>query len=452
MPLTVEDAERIARDCGGNPDPGNIRILLEGLTGGDRRTELEAVEFKSRFEGPKRWLQFLVEAVALANSGGGLVIFGVGDRGDRLGADPALIEELDNAKINDQLRKHSPQATLTCTAQAVEFDSKTFVVVGVAHRGEIVVFDREGKVDGGRPVFRPGVIYVRRPAQKAPATHVEVDRLIRRLAQAQASELLASVGRVVDPSSDEELVAVAADTPTEGRILTGTREGTGVRMEVMPGEDGLPVRELSDPSLPYGALETQVNGQVRLWKQSDATHRAQRQTLSDWYQRRTEFPEWSQDALEFGLRSALHVRGFPNWWASQMNLGALEQVVKELIDEDSWPTCEYLPFLCAAQFWEERDSLLRRLEQKSGGNKNVRNAIRKIRGLEFKSFRETAKTPDRAFPWRGESYRLTDVVGEREVGQAIFDEMVDRDAPSMLSANLRPIAHQLDIALHSRPG
>ena len=53
MSLTVEEAERLARNCGGNPDSEDICALLEGLTGTRKKAELEALEFKSSFSGPK---------------------------------------------------------------------------------------------------------------------------------------------------------------------------------------------------------------------------------------------------------------------------------------------------------------------------------------------------------------------------------------------------------------
>ena len=222
----------------------------------------------------------------------------------------------------------------------------------------------------------------------------------------------------------------------------------------MPGERGLPVKEISDPALPYGALETEVSDQVRLWKQSDATHRAQRKTLSEWYQRREELPEWSEDALEFGLRSALHVRGFPNWWAAQMAVEALDRAIHALIEENDYPTREYLPYLVASQCWPQREELWRRLLEGSGQFNNVRRAVEKLERMDYETFRRTGKTSVRTFQWQGEARSLPEVIANTALATPIFGQMLAEDGSSGLSSGLssaqRPVAHQLDLALHAR--
>ena len=454
MRLTLEEAERIGRECGGNPTPGDLRGLLGSLTGHGKRGELKSVEFKADFDGSTRaWLQLIVEGVALANSGGGVLIYGVSDDGQRVGSPGAVESDLDSASINNRLRQYSPQSTFRCATQAFSYYRRTFVAVGFASSDGIIVFDKDGNFEEAgktRVAFRSGPVYIRRTGQKAPATQAEVTELVRRLSEAQAAEFLTRVQQVTQLPAGVSLVALPAGNGHGGLLLTGSEEGIPVRVEVNPDAETVPVSEIADASVPFSGLRNEVVHEVRFWKQGHPSHRAQRSTLADWYVRRGELPEWDPAALEFGLRSALRVHGFPNWWAAQLPVDVLKQAIHDLIAQNEYPTREYLPYLIGSQFWERREELWRELEEVSGEFRKVTRTTRRLAEMDFATFVGNAKGPAKHFQWKGAVRGLPETIEDTKLGKAIFGEMLAEDARSQLPSNLRPALHQLDIALHSR--
>ena len=376
-----------------------------------------------------------------------MIIFGVGDNGERLGVDRSLLAELDAAKVHDQLRRYSPQATLSCTAQAVDYDGKTFVAVGVAQQSGIIVFDMEGNVEGGRPVFRPGVVYVRRLGQKSPATQVEVDRLVQRLADDQASALLARIERVVRLPEDEQLVTLPSHRLSEGRILTGPDEGASVRVEVVTGSEGISVSEFSDPAVPYGSLETEVNDHVRLWQKSDPEHRIRPSTLTMWYQRRTELEAWDAQACKLATRSSLDSREFPNFWASQLSPSEIQDVVVAVLEDPKYPSYNEVVYLICSQLWEQREELLGRIISGKSRYEEAKRIASNMLRLDRDAFLLMARYQGDSFWWNGKDMYLSAIQRQPATGEEVLGKMFSQ---GKVKPSHRQVAHQLDILLYAR--
>src|SRR5687768_5025763 len=81
-------------------------------------TMLEAVEnesveldFKATFDptAPQDWCELIKDVVAMANSGGGTVVFGVNDDGTPAQSDLKAIQAIDPAVIVDKIKKYTDQ-------------------------------------------------------------------------------------------------------------------------------------------------------------------------------------------------------------------------------------------------------------------------------------------------------------------------------------------------------
>jgi predicted HTH transcriptional regulator len=71
--------------------------------------ESRRIEFKSEFEPTQvgAWCEILKDIAALANSGGGIILFGVDDSGDPTGWNPRPLLSVDSADISNQIIKYT---------------------------------------------------------------------------------------------------------------------------------------------------------------------------------------------------------------------------------------------------------------------------------------------------------------------------------------------------------
>ena len=73
--------------------------------------ESAELDFKTAFD-PKAaqdWCELIKDIVAMANSGGGIVVFGINDDGTPSSGDLKPIEALDPATIGDKIKKYTDQ-------------------------------------------------------------------------------------------------------------------------------------------------------------------------------------------------------------------------------------------------------------------------------------------------------------------------------------------------------
>lgn len=69
------------------------------------KRESKYIEFKSEFEAtsPGDWCEIIKDLVAISNSGGGVVAFGLDSRGNPTGNDVSSVLSLDPAEITDKI-------------------------------------------------------------------------------------------------------------------------------------------------------------------------------------------------------------------------------------------------------------------------------------------------------------------------------------------------------------
>src|SRR5437667_11676782 len=75
----------------------------------DSKRESKTIEFKERFDikSPGEWVEIVKDIVALANSGGGAILFGVKNNGSASDFDAASVLGLDPAIITDKIAKYT---------------------------------------------------------------------------------------------------------------------------------------------------------------------------------------------------------------------------------------------------------------------------------------------------------------------------------------------------------
>lgn len=169
-------------------------LLKKGLAA---KRESKYVEFKRWFDPASKseWCEILKDIVAITNTGGGIILFGLDSRGQPVSADLSSLLALDPAKITDQVHKYTGyHFTEFDLVQAAKAGSAlaALVIQGVSIP---LVFQRPGTyaVAGGKQqtAFSQGTVYFRHGAKSEPGTTEDIrrsiERQLRRYSQTMAS-------------------------------------------------------------------------------------------------------------------------------------------------------------------------------------------------------------------------------------------------------------------------
>src|SRR5438046_1820411 len=83
------------------------RALVENAL--TARRESRQIEFKQSVDvGSKQdWCEIIKDLVAIANSGGGVIVFGVNNRGEPVGVDLSALRAIDPATISDRIHPYT---------------------------------------------------------------------------------------------------------------------------------------------------------------------------------------------------------------------------------------------------------------------------------------------------------------------------------------------------------
>lgn len=220
---------------------GRSRPLIEEALSAARETK--TVEFKEEFDPSDRrsLCETLKDVLAMANSGGGIIVVGVDGQGRPIGKDVKQLLDTDPADLANKLTAFTGR---DFDALAVRSHSKGSKVVATLEVGEAKIplvpvrpgtYEKEcGKQ---ATAFSVGVVYVRHGAKSEPATSHDLERIIERRLHEVRSFWLKGVRRV-------------AEAPPDSVVTVGPRP---VQVVADPAA-ATPVRITTDPAAPLVAL------------------------------------------------------------------------------------------------------------------------------------------------------------------------------------------------------
>jgi hypothetical protein len=451
------------------PDSELEQILAAYAVQGSRK-EPPDIEFKLGFDGSNAsWLDVLKHLVAMANSGGGTLVFGVDRDGARRGLPGSLLAVFDPANITNKLRKYSPGNVTTAYRELV-VGSLQFGFLLVDGSESIGVFESDGnfQMPDGKPgrSFVRGIVYVRVPGSTREATQRDLDALVHRIAERRVSAFLARIERIAKVPDESELIATIGRDQTRGVVITKVdRPSVIIRPEAEPNTEGsdtlpisvavrpddpeaIPVTEIQDASLPFQSLTSEVISQTRHWVQTDGSHRVSRVALCRWYVGRSQI-NVSSEAAELCFLSAGYGHGFPMFWAGCMPREVLRRRLSLELESAKSPMREILPFVIGAFFWDERQSMLAASH----------SALRKLKARHIASqvktfaskqiFAEKARKSAARFAAGNREWSLTQLFTDRPAAQTVFDLLIQLELDSGLDEKRRAVAHRLDLWLHT---
>ena len=224
---TIANPVRRLFDWKTNMDTGTLLELASTAS-----AETAAIDFKACFDPSQRgdWCELVKDIVAMANTGGGMILLGVQDDGSRADWDPTPVRALDPAQVGDQLRKYVEGLEDKVSVVEVVRGSDAFFAIHILPSPVPRVFINPGSYEkpGGKQghAFQMGGLYFRHGAKSEPAQQADVTSAIERAIDCVREKWLGNIRQVMEapPGARVQLVtsevqASVSPTATAIRVV-----------------------------------------------------------------------------------------------------------------------------------------------------------------------------------------------------------------------------------------
>jgi hypothetical protein len=197
-------------------------------------SETADLDFKREWDHKEAadFIEIVKDVVAMANSGGGIIVLGVDDDG-KVATPSDRTKACDPAYLNDKVFKYTGvQATFVETIKiakgGVELDaifvSGTDTPIPFVNPGTYELPDKKQKT-----VFGRGCVYFRHGAKSEPSTFDDFRRFLEREFQRRKLFLMEGIAKVVEAPTASSIVVVDEKTDSAGPVAT-----TAVRLTTDP--------------------------------------------------------------------------------------------------------------------------------------------------------------------------------------------------------------------------
>jgi hypothetical protein len=189
------------------------------------------LDFKSSFDttAPQDWCELIKDIVAMANSSGGLVVFGVNDDGTPAEGDLTPVQAIDPATVVDKIEKYTDQHFADFSFGSGSRCGAPVVILAVSSVSIPIVFTAPGTYDVGggkqKTAFSKGTVYFRHGAKSEPGTSDDLRATISRELDRIRSSWLDGITKVVTAPVGATISVLPGEVH-----LSGAEGATGVRL------------------------------------------------------------------------------------------------------------------------------------------------------------------------------------------------------------------------------
>ena len=183
------------------------------------KRESKYIDFKESFDPREKgeWCELLKDLVAMANSGGGLIIVGLDNKGRHSGKSVKPVQDLDPATITDKFLRYTGENFDGVNVQRATRGGRPIALMTVEESNSPLVFIKPGTYaspSGGQSrAFSQGAVYVRHGATSEPATGLDLRVVLDRKVALARDAWLGNMRKVVEAGPD---ALVAVYRPTSG--------------------------------------------------------------------------------------------------------------------------------------------------------------------------------------------------------------------------------------------
>lgn len=191
------------------------------------KKESRAIDFKERFDprSSQDWARIIKDIIAMANSGGGIILFGVKDNGSSSDFDKNLILSIDPAVICDKISAYTKEDFSEFDIVEIIRGRKKFAALFIASAPSPIVFTKPGTDinDGGKqkPAFVRGSVYFRHGAKSEPGTTNDIKVTVNRVVEKLKKSWLEGTRKIANIKPGEEILVSSKNNvkKTPGKIV-----------------------------------------------------------------------------------------------------------------------------------------------------------------------------------------------------------------------------------------
>ena len=206
--------------------------------------ELEQVDFKESFDVNSKgeWCEVLKDIVAMANSGGGVLLIGIRDDNSHSGFNVTPILDYDPAKVTDKVFSYTGRHFSNFRITKAERASQLIAALEIGATSIPLIFTSPGNYQGhdGKPksAFGVGVVYFRHGAKSEPGTSEDLAQFLKREIDNVREAWLSNIRKIVEAPEGSQVIIFPAGTQT-----TDALESQGVRVVDDPNAPIVNIRE-----------------------------------------------------------------------------------------------------------------------------------------------------------------------------------------------------------------
>ena len=201
----------------------------------ERKRESKNLDFKEQFDlGSQRdWCEVVKDVIAISNTGGGAIVFGLRNNGAPAGTDISAIPNLDPADLTNKIFKYTNQQFSDFEIREETKDGQHVAILRVGPSPVPIVFEKPGTypVAGSKQgrAFSQGSVYFRHGAKSEPGTTADLRAAIERRLKAIRKDWLTGIRKVVTAPGKSEVTS----SPQEV-VQTGDPSATPIRLSDDP--------------------------------------------------------------------------------------------------------------------------------------------------------------------------------------------------------------------------
>ncbi len=234
--------------------PENLSDILASYS-----AESDTIDFKEMLDlkAAGAWCEILKDMVAMANSGGGVILVGVNDDGKAIGSDVTGLLALDPADVTNKFVSYTNEQFSLFAIVAITRNGQNAAAIAVESADIPLVFTSDGAYPDPNDskktkfAFRKGSIYFRHGAKSEPAVREDLRRAIDRIVQAQRESWYGNLRKVIEAPTGHQVVIVAPENNAAAKRVRLTNDPTVPAVHNLNIDDAFPyrARELGNETL-----------------------------------------------------------------------------------------------------------------------------------------------------------------------------------------------------------
>jgi hypothetical protein len=300
------------------------------------KRESQCLDFKSQFNINNRgdWIELVKDIVAMANSGGGYIIFGKDNNGNPTHHDVSKLLQMDQANLVDKISVFVDADVGDVALAALDYNGDRFAVIHVPGTTTPIIMREVGSYPDPKNqakqkwVFRPGMMFFRHGSKSEPAKQSDIDRFFNSYLKEMRSHLISGMKIVTETPVTHKLVKI----PKE---LTLVLDEGGAAIRFSDEKGSIPVKGLADGSA-YQSIDQELLGIISGMR-TDPNDYASEAQLWRLYAQRKQIKE-NEEAFRVLLISSLYRHAPPCYWASKLSHNTLKNALEKVLNADSYPS------------------------------------------------------------------------------------------------------------------